>query len=95
MKKTTYSDKQKAQVALDALKGLKPINQISSQYQIHPTQIQNWKAIAMDGLPGLFSSSRDKEKALAEKDKLIDDLYRIIGQRDTELEWIKKKIVYA
>ena len=92
MKKTIYSDKQKAQVALEAIKGQKQINQISSQYQVHPTQIQNWKNIAMEGMPGLFSSSRDKDKALVEKDKLIDDLYKVIGQRDTELEWIKKKL---
>jgi len=28
---------------------------------------------------------------LTEKEKLIDELYKIIGQRDTELEWLKKK----
>ena len=91
MQKTSYTDKQKAQVALDALKGEKTINQISTQYQIHPTQIHKWKTIAADGLPGLFSQNDTKAKALAEKEKLIEELYKIIGQRETELNWLKKK----
>lgn len=91
MRKTTYSDKQKAQVVLEAIKGEKTINQISSQYQVHPTQIQRWKTIVAEGLPGLFNQNNKKDKALIEKEKLIEELYKIIGQRDTELDWLKKK----
>jgi len=92
MTKTIYSDKQKAQVALQAIKGLKTINQISAHYQVHPTQIQRWKTIAQEGLPILFSNNEQKDKTLTEKNKLIDELYKIIGQRDAELEWLKKKL---
>lgn len=92
MKKTSYSDKQKAQVALDALKGEKTINQISTQYQVHPTQIHKWKTVVYEGLPGLFSQNDRQGKALAEKEKLIEELYKIIGQRETELNWLKKKL---
>lgn len=92
MKKTTYSDKQKAQVALEALKGEKTINQISAQYQVHSTQIQRWKTVVAEGLPSLFSQNDTKGKALAEKEKLIEELYKIIGQRETELNWLKKKL---
>lgn len=91
MRKTTYSDKQKAQVALEAIKAEKTINQISSQYQVHPTQIQRWKTIVAEGLPGLFSQNNRQDKVIAEKEKLIEELYKIIGQRDTELNWLKKK----
>lgn len=91
MKKTIYSDNQKAQVALDALKGLQTINQISSQYQIHPSQIHKWKAVAKEGLPSLFSTNNEKDKIITKNEKLIEELYKIIGQRDTELEWLKKK----
>jgi len=91
MRKTTYSDKQKARVALDAIKAEKTINQISSRYQIHPTQIQRWKNLVLEGLPGLFSQNNQKEKILSEKEKLIEELYKIIGQREAELNWLKKK----
>lgn len=90
MKKTSYSDKQKAQVVLDALRGEKTINQISNQYQIHPTQIQRWKTIALEGLPGLFNQNDRQGKAITEKEKLIEELYKIIGQREAELSWLKK-----
>ncbi len=91
MKKTTYSDKQKAQVALDALKGQQTLNQISSHYQIHTTQINRWKTTLLEGLPGLFSNNDKKDKIINEKENLIEELYKIIGRRDTELEWLKKK----
>lgn len=92
MKKTSYSDKQKVQVVLDAIKGQKTINQISSQYEIHPTQINRWKTMILENLPSIFSNDIQKNKQLFEKDKLIEELYKIIGQRDTELEWFKKKL---
>ncbi len=87
-----YSDNQKARIALEAIRGEKTINQISSHYQLHPNQVQRWKAAALEGLPGLFSKDCRKDKILSEKEKLIEDLYKIIGQRETELNWLKKKL---
>ena len=78
MKKTSYSDKQKAQVVLDTLRGEKTINQISSQYQVHPTQIQRWKTIALDGLPKLFSQNDGQVKTLSEKEKLIGQIKKLL-----------------
>ena len=91
MQKTKYSDKQKAQVALEALKGQKTLSQIASQYQVHPTQINRWKSTLLEGLPALFSRNDKKDKIIAEKDKQIEELYKVVGQRDIELEWLKKK----
>ncbi|MFZ5341158.1 MAG: transposase [Patescibacteria group bacterium] len=92
MKKTTYSDKQKAQIVLDAIKGQKTINQISFQYQIHPTQINRWKTIVLENLPNIFNNDIQKNRQILEKEHLIEELYKIIGQRDIELEWLKKKL---
>lgn len=94
MIKRTFSDQLKARVAFEALRGEKTINQISSQYQVHPSQIQGWKTIIKQGLPGLFNSDRTKDKELTEKNRLIAELYKIIGQRDIELEWLKKKLQF-
>lgn len=91
MQKTKYSDKQKAQVALEALKGQKSLNQISSEYQVHPTQIRRWQSTALEGLVSSFSKDNQKDKIITEKDKLIEELYKIIGQRETEVNWLKKK----
>ena len=91
MQKTKYSDKQKAQVAMEAIKGQKALSQISSQYQVHPTQIRRWQTVALEGLTNSFSKDNQKDKIITEKDKLIEELYKIIGQRETEVSWLKKK----
>lgn len=89
----TFSPQEKAMVALIAMKGDKTIAQISSDYQVHPTQIGLWKKQATDNLSELFKDNRKKEKQkdLDHQTKL-DNLYKIIGQRDTELDWLKKKL---
>ena len=38
-----YSAEFKARVALEALKGLKTVNELASTYGVHPTQIAHWK----------------------------------------------------
>ncbi len=90
MNKKTFSSKQKAVVALAAIRGDKTFAEISSIYQIHPTQIRRWKKIVEEGLPDLFSNKG--KSAETEQSQLIDELYRLIGQRDTELDWLKKKL---
>jgi len=91
MQKTKYSDKQKASIALEAIKGQKTLNQISSQHQVHPTQIRRWQTVALEGIIGSFSKDNQKDKVIAEKDKLIEELYKVIGQREIEVNWLKKK----
>lgn len=90
MTKRNFSSKQKAVIGIAALKGDKTMAQISSDYQVHPTQIRRWKTIVEEGLPGLFTNQNQKKET--ERQELIDELYRIIGQRETELNWLKKKL---
>jgi transposase len=90
MNKKTFSPKQKVTVALAAIKGDKTFSEISSTYQVHPTQIRKWKKITEAGLPSLFTNKRKKKEL--EKDELIEELYKIIGKHNIELEWLKKKL---
>lgn len=86
-----FTPQQKATVALAALTGDKTINQVASQYEVHPTQVKQWKHIVKDSLPALFTDKRKKGTAKTER-QTIDELHRVIGVRDAELEWLKKKI---
>lgn len=90
--KKTFTPQQKAQVALVAIKGEKTISQIASLYEIHPTQIQSWKKQSLSALPDIFSNKRKKENQT--QDQLINELYKTVGQRDIELEWLKKKLQF-
>jgi transposase-like protein len=90
---TKKSPQEKAQVALAAIKEEKTMAQISSDFQVHPTQIGLWKKQAIDNLPELFKDKRKKEKEdSAGRQAELDNLYKIIGQRDAELDWLKKKL---
>ena len=88
--KKIFSPKQKATVALEAIKGIKTTNQLSSHYEIHPTQVGLWKKALMENAERVFSDKRKNETK--DRDELIERLYTTIGQRDIELEWLKKKL---
>lgn len=79
----------KAAVALAALAGDKTIAQISSEFSVHETQIHEWKRQAKDGLAALFAGKANA--GIHEKDTLIERLYALVGQRDAELAWLKKR----
>lgn len=85
MKHTT---KTKASIALAAIRGEK-ITKLSSDYKIHPNVIAKWKNIVEDEIETLFVDKR--KKGNKDKDQIIDELYKIIGQRDVEISWLKKK----
>ena len=79
----------KAKVALEALKEEKTISQLSSEYGVHPNQIQQWKKHLLSELPSIFSRNGGRNKD--EKEDLTDELYKQIGQLKVELDWLKKK----
>jgi len=92
-KSKVYTPQEKAQVALVAIKGEKTIAQISSDFQIHPTQINLWKKQVLDNLTEIFKDNRKRENQRnLDHQNELDNLYKIIGQRDIELEWLKKKL---
>ena len=88
----TFSPQEKAQVALAAIKSEKTMSQIASEFQVHPTQIGLWKKQAMDNLTEIFKDGKKKEKQTEfEHREQLDNLYKVIGKRDIELDWLKKK----
>jgi transposase len=87
--RTKYSGEFKAMAVLKALKEDKTISEIASEYQVHPAQIRKWRKTAKDFLPLLFKDKNNKREK--EKDKLIEELYKQIGQLKVELDWVLKK----
>ena len=85
-----YSAELKAKVALEALKGQQTLNEIASRYGIHPNLVTNWKKLALEQLPDLFSDRRSRD--LRDEAELKAQLYQQIGQLKVELDWLKKKV---
>ena len=84
-----HSAEFKARVALEALKGIKSMSELASEYEVHPNQISKWKKQALAELPGIFSERHKREED--NQEALKARLYQQIGQLQVELEWLKKK----
>ena len=86
-----YSSEFQVKVALEAIKGQKTANEIASEYEVHPTQLKNWRAIALEGLPGLFEKQDSTAALQAAHDHQLTELYAEIGKLTTQVNWLKKK----
>ena len=84
-----YSAECKARVALEALKGLKPVNELASTYGVHPTQIAPWKHRLHKEMPEIFSARRAKREQ--DQEAMQAQLYQQIGHLKVEVDWLKKK----
>jgi transposase-like protein len=54
MMRKQYSAAFKARVVQELLKEEKTLAQIAAEYKAQPTQLKNWRATPLEGLPGLF-----------------------------------------
>lgn len=89
-KGTRHSAQLKFKVALEAAKGTRTLNEIASEFGIHPSQISEWKARLLSEGDSIFSSATAQEKR--EQANLETDLYEQIGRLKVELDWLKKKV---
>jgi transposase-like protein len=88
-KRRQHSGECKARVALAAIQGEKTVNELATEYGVHPVQISQWKRAIQDEAPRLLSSRRGRQEK--EEQELKATLYQQIGQRKVELDWMKKK----
>ncbi|KJJ84918.1 transposase IS3, partial [Candidatus Omnitrophus magneticus] len=87
--KKKHSAEFMAKVALATLKTNKTMAELSSEYEVHPTQLTRWRKRAIEGLVEIFKTKPvpiDKEKNV-----LVNELYCEIGKLRVENEWYKKK----
>lgn len=89
-KRHRHSAEFKFQVALEAAKGQKTLNELASEYAVHPNQISTWKQHLLEGGAGLFAPNGARQQQAQEA--LQTDLYEQIGRLKMELEWLKKKV---
>lgn len=90
-KRKQYTAAFKAQVALAAIKGDKTINELASQFSVHPTLIQDWKKHLLTGAETVFTNGV-KADTTAQAEAQKAELFEQIGRLKMELEWLKKKV---
>ncbi|MBL4901774.1 MAG: transposase [Desulfocapsa sp.] len=78
-KRRAHSDKFKAKIAIEAIKGVKTLSELAAEYKIHPNQISTWKKQLQMNAAELFTHGK-KSKAKTEEE-LTAPLYEEIGWR--------------
>ena len=81
----------KAKVAIEAIKGQKTVNEIASAYEVHPTQVVQWKKEALEVLPTAMADGRTKQVRDATPVD-YEQLHSKIGQQAIEIDFLKKKL---
>jgi len=88
-KRRKFTSEFKSKVALEALREREPVHEIAKRYQIHPTQVTEWKKALLGHASSVFESASSKQQD-AFKHKLKEDrLYKQIGQLQVEVDFLK------
>ena len=83
-KRRRISPAVKARVALAAARGERTINEIAAQFEVHPTQVSQWKRQLLKGASELFEdgrSARGKPHSPG-GERENAELYEQIGRRN-------------
>jgi len=81
----------KANVALAALRDNRPTRDIIAEFEVHPTQITEWKNHLQLHAKDIFARDNGSGTAKTAEVK-ISHLYEQIGRLQEELAWTKKNI---
>ncbi|WP_458775617.1 IS3 family transposase [Desulforhopalus sp. 52FAK] len=89
-KRRAHSDKFKAKIAIEALKGIKTLAELATEHKVHPNQITTWKKQLLMNAEELFS--RGKTSKSKTEDEITAPLYEEIGRLKMDIEWLEKKL---
>ena len=90
-KRQVHSPQLKAKVGLEAVRGVKTINEIGQQYGVHPVQVSQWKKEIIERTAQLFEGKRGPAAKAKDSAGEEEKLYSQIGRLKVELDWLKKK----
>ena len=88
-KRKFHTPEFKAKVGLEALRGVKTINENGQEYRVHPVTVGQWKREIQEQAKTIFEEKRGSKSIAAHREPEL--LYSEIGKLKVELDWLKKK----
>ena len=88
MKRTRrkFSAAFKTKVVIEALKEQKTMQELSSKFEVHPSQIATWKSDFLANASSVFEGSKSKSKEEVD----VEKLYKTIGHQKVEIDFLKQ-----
>ena len=83
----------KAKVALSAVRGDKTLLEIAEQFQVHPTQVTEWKRQLLEKAAEVFEGAAGGTKTENEPDLKV--LHAKIGQQALEIDFLSGALTKA
>jgi transposase-like protein len=89
-KRRVHSAEFKGKVGLEAVRGVKTINEIAQEHDVHPQLVTQWKKEVLENAGALFDVKRGPKPV--DESSPEDKLYSEIGKLKMQVDWLKKKL---
>ena len=87
-KRRRHSAEFKAVVAMEALRGVKAVNELAREYEVHPVQIAKWKKEIKERSAELFKKNPDIEVRELARER--ERLQKKVGELTLDVDFLKK-----
>lgn len=94
-KKANYTTAFKTKLVLEVLQNKKTLNEIASEHNVTPANLQNWKKIFLSNAEIAMEPSKavkEYKEELGQVNQENEMLTKIVGKMTVEKEWLEKKL---
>ena len=88
-KRRKFTSSFKTKVVLEALKERSTIQELGRKYELHPSQITQWKTQFLSNAEQIFDKPV-KEQSTEELER--ERLFNVIGQQKVEIDFLKRAL---